>query len=281
MPQKRIAAIHDISGIGKCSLTVALPVVSTAGIECCVIPTAVLSTHTGGFHGYHFRDLTDSILPIAEHWKKEGFHFDAIYSGYLGSTRQVDVLLECIGLLRARDTLVVIDPVMADNGRLYQSFSPDFPFKMRELCGKADIITPNITEACLMLGEAYQPPPYTREYINNLLLRLSEICGGCVVLTGVSLSKYEQGAAAYSKKEQKSYFASSRRLEGMYHGTGDVFASVFVSSMVLGRGVEKSLKTAVDFTCRAIENSVADRNRNWYGVNFESVLPELNSMLRE
>lgn len=280
MQQKRIAAIHDLSGVGKCSLTVALPIVSTAGIECCVIPTALLSTHTGGFRDPHIRDLTDSILPVAEHWKREGFYFNAIYSGYLGSMRQIEILVKCMELLRQKDTLVVIDPVMGDNGRLYQTFGSDFPYKMRELCAKADIITPNITEACLMLGDRYQPPPYTREYIRSLLLRLSDICGGCVVLTGVSLSKHEQGAAAYSKAEQKSYFASSHRIEGMYHGTGDIFASVFVSSMVLGRGVERSLQTAVDFTCRAIENSAADHHGAWYGVNFEGVLPELGEMLK-
>ena len=281
MRQKRIAAIHDISGIGKCALTVALPIVSAAGIECAAIPTAVLSTHTGGFKDFYFKDLTSSILPIAEHWKKEGFDFDAIYSGYLGSMEQIDILQKCIDRLKTKNTCVVVDPVMGDNGRLYQTFSPEFPFKMRELCSKADIITPNITEACLLVGEEYHAPPYTKDYIESLLLRLCEICSGTVVLTGAVLSKGEQGAAAYDKNENKTYFASGPKIDGMYHGTGDVFASVFVSSMVLGKGIEKSLKTAVDFTCLAIKNTAQNRPELWYGVNFEGVLPKLYEMLKE
>lgn len=281
MRQRRIAAIHDISGVGKCALTVALPIVSASGIECCAIPTAVLSTHTGGFKNFYFKDLTESILPIAEHWQNEGFEFDAIYSGYLGSMEQVDILLECVSKLKGENTLVVVDPVMGDNGRMYQTFSPEFPFKMRELCAHADIITPNITEACLMVGQEYHAPPYTKEYIENLLLRLSEICSGTVVLTGASLSHGMQGAAAYNKVDKKMYFASAPRIEGMFHGTGDVFASVFVSAMVLGKGIERALKIAVDFTCRAIENTKQNLPELWYGVNFEGVLPELYDMLKE
>lgn len=281
MRQKRIAAIHDISGLGKCSLTVALPIISVAGIECCAIPTALLSTHTGGFSGIYIKDLTESIMPIAKHWKKEGFEFDAVYSGYLGSMAQVDLMKECISVLKNEKTLVVVDPVMGDNGRLYQTFSPEFPFKMRELCACADIITPNVTEACLMLGESYQSPPYTKEYATGLLRRLSEICKGTVVLTGACLSNAEQGAAAYNKSENKISFASCPRIDGMYHGTGDVFASVFVSSMVLGRGMERSLKAAVDFTCMSIQNSAQNRPELWYGVNFEGVLPELGRILKD
>ena len=279
MRQKRIAAIHDISGIGKCALTVALPIISAAGIECAVIPTAVLSTHTGGFKDFYFKDLTSAMLPIAEHWKKEKFEFDAIYSGYLGSMEQVDILQTCIEKLKTKNCLVVVDPVMGDNGRLYQTFSPEFPFKMKELCSKADIITPNITEACLLVNEKYQAPPYTKEYIEKLLLKLSEICSGTVVLTGAVLSNLEQGAAAYSKAENRTYFASGPKINGMFHGTGDVFASVFVSSMVIGNDTQKSLNTAVDFTCKAIKNTEKNRPELWYGVNFEGVLPELFKML--
>ena len=279
MRQKRIAAIHDISGIGKCALTVALPIVSAAGIECAVIPTAVLSTHTGGFKDFYFNDLTSAMLPISEHWHKEGFEFDAIYSGYLGSKEQIDILKTCIDKLKTKSTLVVVDPVMGDNGRLYQTFSPEFPFKMRELCLNADVITPNVTEACLLTNEEYLAPPYTKEYIKNLLLKLSQICLGTVVLTGAVLSEGEQGAAAYNKKEDKIYFASGPKISGMYHGTGDIFASVFVSSMVLGNDIQKSLKNAVDFTCMAIKNTEQNRPELWYGVNFEGVLPKLYKML--
>lgn len=281
MRQKRIAAIHDISGIGKCSLTVALPIVSVAGIECAVMPTAVLSTHTGGFKNIYIEDLTKGIMPIANHWKNEGFEFDAIYSGYLGSMEQVDLIKNCISVLKGKNTLVVVDPVMGDNGKLYQSFSLTFPYKMKELCAVADIITPNVTEACLMLSEEYVAPPYTKKYIESLLLKLSEICKGTIVLTGACLAENEQGAAAYNSQDGKISFISCPRMPGMYHGTGDVFASTFVSGMVLGRGMEKSLKAAVEFTRLAIENTKPNLPELWYGVNFESVLPILPKLLEE
>ena len=279
MRQKRIAAIHDISGIGKCSLTVALPIISVAGIECAALPTALLSTHTGGFKNIYIEDLTKGIMPIANHWKNEGFEFDAIYSGYLGSMEQVDLIKNSISVLKGEKTLVVVDPVMGDNGKLYQTFSPAFPYKMRELCAVADIITPNVTEACLMLSEEYTAPPYTKKYIEGLLLKLSEICKGTIVLTGACLAQNEQGAAAYSSSDGKISFTSCPRLPGIYHGTGDVFASTFVSGMVLGKGVEKSLRAAVEFTRLAIENTRENLPELWYGVNFEGVLPKLPKLL--
>ena len=281
MRQKRIAAIHDISGIGKCSLTVALPIISVAGIECAAMPTALLSTHTGGFKNIYIEDLTKGIMPIANHWKNEGFEFDAIYSGYLGSMEQVDLIKNCISVLKGDKTLVVVDPVMGDNGRLYQSFSPEFAFKMRELCAVADIITPNVTEACLMLSEDYKAPPYTKKYIEELLLKLSEICSGTIVLTGACLSENEQGAAAYNSKDGKISFISCPRMAGIYHGTGDVFASTFVSGMVLEKGMEKSLRAAVEFTKLAIENTKENLPELWYGVNFEGVLPKLPKLLED
>ena len=281
MRQKRIAAIHDISGIGKCSLTVALPIISVAGIECAALPTALLSTHTGGFKNIYIEDLTDGILPIAKHWKKEGFEFDAIYSGYLGSMEQVELIKNCVSVLKGDKTLVVVDPVMGDNGKLYQTFSPEFAFKMKELCAVADIITPNVTEACLMLSQEYKAPPYTKKYIEELLLKLSKICNGTVVLTGACLSEKEQGAAAYNPKDGKISFVSCSKISGIYHGTGDIFASVFVSGMVLGKGMEKSLRAAVEFTRLAIENTKENLPELWYGVNFEGVLPKLLKLLED
>jgi pyridoxine kinase len=166
--QKRVAAIHDISCFGRCSLTVALPIISSAGIECAVVPTAVLSTHTGGIDGYTFHDLTDEIMPIAKHWKSLDLEFDAIYTGYLGSFHQLDIVSSLFDLLGSNDTLKVVDPVMADNGVLYKSFPADFPKGMRKLCAKADIIVPNITEAVLMLDEPYQEGPYTADSFYNI-----------------------------------------------------------------------------------------------------------------
>src|SRR5690554_2258065 len=195
--QRRVAAIHDISCFGRCSLTVALPIISSAGIECAVIPTAVLSTHTGGIDGYTFHDLTDEIMPIARHWNQLNLQFDAIYTGYLGSFEQLDIVSSLFSLLGSADTLKVVDPVMADNGELYKSFSSDFPKGMRELCAKADIIIPNITEAVFMLDEPYQEGPYTKDYIESLLKRLSDIGTKQIVLTGVHFDGEQLGAAAY------------------------------------------------------------------------------------
>ncbi len=282
MRQKRVAAIHDISGIGKCSLTVALPVISAAGIECAVIPTAILSTHTGGFKKRpKITDLTDTILPIVHHWRDEGFEFDAIYSGYLGSMEQVDIIIETAEILKGENTLLVVDPVMGDNGKLYQAFSEDFPTKMRELCKVADVITPNVTEAALMLGEKYLPPPYTKEYLNKLLFGLSELCSGYVILTGAALKENEQGAAAFKKGDKEPIYVSTYRADGMHHGTGDIFSSVFVAATVKGLNTKKSLKAAVEFTRLAIENTESYLPELWYGVNFEGVLPRLNELLEE
>jgi pyridoxine kinase len=163
--QKRLAAIHDISCFGKCSLTVALPIISAAGIETSVIPTAVLSTHTGGFKGYTFRDLTADLKPIAEHWSSLGLRFDAVYTGYLGSFEQLNIVSEIISLLKTADTLVIVDPVMADNGKLYASFPLNFPEGMKKLCSLADVIEPNLTEASLLLDLPYNEGPYTKDYI--------------------------------------------------------------------------------------------------------------------
>lgn len=278
MHQKRIAAIHDISGIGKCSLTVAIPILSVAGLECCALPTAVLSNHTGGFKDFTFKDLTSDILPIVNRWKEEGFSFDAVYSGYLGSIEQVDILIQCIELLKDSETLVVVDPVMGDNGSLYKSFSPEFPLKMTELCKKADVITPNITEACLMLGKEYKKPPYNKEYIEELLIGLAKLCKKTVVLTGVCMDSEHLGAAALDTATGKISYSFERYIKGMHHGTGDVFSSVLVSALVLGRDIQTAIDAAVKFTGMAIQNT-AEYKELWYGVNFEGVLTKLPGLL--
>ena len=168
--QLRCAAIHDISCFGKCSLTVALPVLSAAGIECCCIPTAILSTHTGGFRGYTYRDLTDDMVPVARHWRSEKIKFDAFYTGYLGSPAQVEIVRKILRMLDGNgDALRLIDPVMGDHGRLYNGFAPDFPILMRELVREADVICPNITEAALLTDLEYRDGLQDEDYILNLL----------------------------------------------------------------------------------------------------------------
>lgn len=279
MSQKKIAAIHDISGFGKCSLTVALPICSAAGIETAVLPTAVLSTHTGGFTGYTFRDLTRDITPIAEHWKKEGLTFDAFYTGYLGSKEQIDLVINAINLLKTENTLVVCDPAMADNGVLYKGFPNDFATAMLKLCANADIIVPNITEAVLMLGREYIEGPYTKEYIEELLAALNKATGADVVLTGVWFNEKELGAAVLNGGNIKYIFSS--RIPAAYHGTGDVFASVLVSALMNGNNLESATETAVHFTCGCISRTLKERGEKWYGVNFEQELPKLINLLNE
>ncbi|NLA82975.1 MAG: pyridoxamine kinase [Clostridiales bacterium] len=209
--QKRVAAVHDISCFGRCSLTVALPIISAAGIECAVVPTAVLSTHTGGIDGYTFHDLTDEIMPIVSHWNSLNLEFDAIYTGYLGSFKQLQIVENLFDLLSTEETLRIVDPVMADNGVLYKSFPSDFPRGMRKLCTKADVIIPNITEAVFMLDEPYQEGPYTEEYIESLLKKLSNIGARQIVLTGVYFDEKLLGTATYDRKtNQVDYYFENR-----------------------------------------------------------------------
>jgi len=275
MEQKRIAAIHDISCFGRCSLTVALPIISAAGIETSVIPTAVLSTHTGGFTGFTYRDLTDDIMPIVDHWVSLGLGFDAIYTGFLGSFEQIDLVASVFDKLSSDKTMVFVDPVMADNGKLYTIFPNDFPAGMKKLCAKADVIIPNITEAVFMLNEEYKEGPYDRGYIESLLKRLGMIGARKIVLTGVFFNDEELGAAAYDTETGEIGYAFSERIEGYYHGTGDVFGSALVASVIKGRSLNESLAVAVDFTAGSIRRTKDAGTDIRFGVNFEEGIPGL------
>lgn len=277
--QKRVAAIHDISCFGRCSLTVALPIISSLGIEVSAIPTAVLSTHTGGIDGYTYRDLTEDILPIIRHWETLKLKFDAVYTGFLGSFEQLEIVSEIFDKLKTPKNLIVVDPVMADNGSLYKIFPNDFPTGMRALCEKADLIVPNITEAVLLLGEPFLEGPYTRPYIERLLIRLSELGPKQVVLTGVYFNDTQLGAACYDSGTRKFDYAFSNRVKGYFHGTGDVFASVLVGALLNNCELPKAVKTAVDFTVSSIERTKEAGTDIRFGVNFEAGLPRLAQKL--
>ena len=271
MNQKKVLAIHDISCMGRCSLTIALPVISAAGIITSVIPTAVLSTHTGGFTGYTYRDLTSDILPIADHWGalQDAVSFDAIYTGYLGSKEQLDIVVELIRRFSAK--LVIIDPVMADHGRLYAGFTADFPQGMSKLCKHAHVMTPNITEALLMLDEPYREGPYTQEFVHDILKRLAN--GRKVVLTGVHFDEENYGAAALDGGEM--HFSFTRKIPGHYHGTGDLFASVLTAALVMGKPLSQAAGIAVKYTAASIERTYRAGTDIKYGVNFEEGLAGL------
>ena len=271
MKQKRLVTIQDISCFGKCSLTVALPVISAMDIECAIVPTAILSTHTGGFSGYTFRDLTEDIDKIAAHWLDCGLSFDAIYTGYLGSGEQLKIVGEFFDKFKTDTGIIFVDPVMADNGKMYAGFPPDFAEGMARLCGKADIIVPNLTEAAFMLGEPYVASGYDEEYIHGLLHRLVGLGCKTAVVTGVSYSPEEQGAVAYDSRTDSFCEYFSENIPAAYHGTGDTFSSALVGALTKGMDMEKALGVAVEFTVAAIKATVSDKS-HWYGVRFEDCL---------
>ena len=284
-PQKRALAVHDISCFGRCSLTVALPILSAAGIETAVIPTAVLSTHTGGFTGFTYRDLTEDIEPVVAHWRGLGLGFDAIYTGFLGSFEQMGIVSGMFDALKeaqapgGEGTLVVVDPVMADNGELYKIFPENFPDGMRELCRKADVVVPNMTEAALLLGEPYRERPHSPGDIEQCLRALSGLGPGRVVLTGVGYDMESLGAASYDARSGAFGYAVERLIDPMYHGTGDVFASALTAAMLHGCTLARSCEVAVRFTVDSIARTKAAATDNRFGVNFEAGLANLSALI--
>lgn len=269
---KRVLTIQDISCVGQCSLTVALPIISACGVETSVLPSAVLSTHTGGrFKGFTFHDMTDEMLPICEHWKKENIRFDAFYTGYLGSARQVEIVRQIMNSTGVDGALKVIDPAMADNGKLYVGFDDSFVKAMSVLCRDSDVLLPNITEACLLTGMEYRET-YDKDYIVTLCEKLCMDGAKSVILTGVGFREGYTGVAVYKAGEMQYY--EHKKIAMGCHGTGDIFASAFVGSVVRGKSHFESAKIAADYTVKCIECTVGDEN-HWYGVKFEMVLPEL------
>lgn len=271
--QKRVAAIHDISGFGKCSLTVALPILSAAGIETSVLPTAVLSTHTGGFTGFTFRDLTADLKPFAEHWRSLDLRFDCLYSGFLGSISQLDIVSEIFGWFQKNGTMILIDPAMADNGLLYTTFSQDFVRGMAAFCARADLIVPNMTEAAFLLGESYQPGPYDKPAVERILKNLSAMGPGRVVLTGVWFGDNQLGAAVFDRDTGEIGYVFHKKIDGLYHGTGDVFASALLGALLNGCALMRAAQIAVDFTANSIERTKLAGTDVRYGVKFEQELP--------
>lgn len=275
MSYKRILAIQDISCVGQCSLTVALPILSACGIECCILPSAVLSTHTGGdFKGYTFRDLSDDIPDICRHWEVQGIRFDAVYTGYLGSARQASMVEHIMKTLLKPKGLKIVDPAMGDNGRLYAGLDHSLVDAMRRLCRLADVILPNITEASLLTGKQYREV-HDGVYIASLLDELAALGARRTVLTGVG---YEPGMIGVVTYEGTSgYYYEHHRVPRMFHGTGDVYASAFTGAYLQGKSLAEAAKIAVDFTLACIENTTPE---HWYGVRFEPMLPKLIDMLK-
>lgn len=277
MNYKKLLTIQDISCVGQCSLTVALPIISACGIETCVLPSAVLSTHTAGFSGYTFRDLTEDMPSIKEHWEKENIKFDAIYTGYLGSTKQIEYVADIFDSVGTENCIKVVDPAMADNGKLYPGFDAEFVQSMKGLCSKADYLVPNITEASFLTDMEYKTK-YDRAYIDELIEKLRAL--GCknVILTGVSYEEGKTGVVVFENGEYSYY--QHPFLPNSCHGTGDIYASSFVGALVRGKSTYDAAKIAADYTVECIK-STAEEENHWYGAKFEPVLSKLIKMLEE
>lgn len=277
MSYPKILTIQDISCVGQCSLTVALPVISACGVETCVLPSAVLSTHTGGFSGFTFRDLTEDMPSICAHWQKENIKFDAIYTGYLGSSKQIDYVKEIIRATAKEKSLTVVDPAMADHGKLYVGFDAAFVEAMKGLCADADYLLPNITEACFLTDTEYKTE-YDKAYIDLLIERLMAL--GCknVILTGISYVKGKTGVVVYENDAYAYY--EHEMLPNSCHGTGDIYASAFVGALVRGKSAYDAARIAADYTVECIRETAKEEN-HWYGAKFEPVLGKLIQALEK
>lgn len=272
-PCKRILTIQDISCVGQCSATVALPLVSACGVECAVLPSAVLSNHTGGFSGWTFHDLTDEMPRVESEWKKQGIKFDAFYTGYVCEP-QIEPILSIMESSAAPGAIRFVDPAMADNGKLYAGFGPEFPSQMAKLCRGADWILPNLTEAALLIGRKPVLEGYDRRFIEDTVEALHGLGAKNVVLTGVSFDPALLGTAVSDGRSIRYDF--NPRLEVSSHGTGDVFASVFVGAVMRGKDGLAASALAADVVCASIE---ATPPGHWYGVCFEKTMPMLVSAL--
>ena len=277
MNYKKILTVQDISCVGQCSLTVALPILSACGLETCILPSAVLSTHSVGFTDYTFRDLTDDMPKIQEHWQREGIMFDAIYTGYLGNIKQIDQVKQIFSSMGTSKCIRFVDPVMADGGELYPGFDESYVAAMKKLCQSADVILPNITEACLLTGTDYKEK-YDEAYIYTLMQRLSQLGAGTVIMTGVEYTSDKTCIVVYDNGRYYDY--EHDKIDMVCHGTGDIFASALVGAVMNGLSIETSIKIAADYTLQCIVNTQEDK-KHWYGVHFEPVLHQLISYINE
>ena len=278
--QRRVLAVHDISCIGRCSLTVALPVLSAMGFETSILPTSILSTHTGGFEGYTCRDLSGDMDPIVDHWHALGVRFDAIFTGWLGTHRHIGRLAHLLEAFEDSRAELIVDPVMGDNGRLYATLDDDYVHAMRAYCARADMLLPNLTEAALVTGTEYPGDRYDRAYVEEMLRRLLDLGAKTAVLTGVSLAPGRIGAAALDRAEGTLHYVDSEFIPGMWHGAGDVFASVLLGAHLRGKDTAESLRMAVRFTAACIRRTRDAGTDERLGLQFEPELAKLSSLIQ-
>ena len=272
---KRILSIQDISCVGQCSLTIALPIISAAGIETSILPSAILSTHTAaGFGKFTFRDLTEDLPLINKHWNDINVKFDAIYTGYIGNKSQIEYILNIVNTTLKKDSPLIVDPAMGDNGKLYVGFDKSFVACMTKLCARADVILPNLTEAANLLGEECKLSGYDKEYIEGLVRRLAKLGAKNVILTGVSFKEDEVGVCVYESQSDSTSYYLHKKIGQSFHGTGDVFSSSFVGALLNGKSYLDAATIAADITRQSVALTIDDKDMHWYGVEFEQVLPE-------
>ena len=277
-PVKKVAAIHDLSGFGRASLTVIIPILSTMGIQACPLPTSILSTHTGGFGNYKFVDFTDHMKDYINHWDELDLNFDSIYSGFLGSTKQIDIVSDFINKFREDCEFVVVDPVMGDNGKKYETFDNEMVNRMKDLIKYADIITPNMTEAAFLLEEEY-PLEMEKTKIKSYLRRLSNMGPDIVIVTSMPYNQADEKTSvlAYNSYDQRFWQVDCDYVPTHFPGTGDIFASVIVGSMLQGDSLPLALDRAVQFTSTAIKTTYGYDYSNREGVLLERVLDNLKA----
>lgn len=276
----KVAAIHDLSCFGRCSLTIVMPVLSAMGVQCCPLPTALLSTHTGGFQGNTFLDLTDQMGPVAAHWKAEGVAFDAVYTGFMGSREQMALTAQLIRDFSRPGCRIIVDPVMGDHGRAYRTYTPEMCRAMTELAALADVITPNATEAALLLGEDYENLRLDREADCRRWCEALSLEGRrSVVLTGVSLAEDTLGAACFDRDTGRTEFAAAPLVPGQFHGTGDLFSSVLTGALVQGWPLAEAARLAAEFTSRCARRTWEGGVPRREGVDFEPLLWRLGQRM--
>ncbi len=269
----RVAAIHDLSGFGRCSISVILPVLSAMGVQVCPVPTAVLSSHTGGLGDPVIRDLTDYIEPALRHYQSLGVEFEAVYTGFLGSGEQVDCCLEFFKAYPK--ALKIVDPVMGDNGRPYRTCTPELRRRMSELAAAADIITPNITEAAMLLEESYPAAPLTRSEAKSMLLRLSHMGPKRVVITGAELAQGGLASLGYDGENGSFWYVPCEYIPVHYPGCGDIYASVLLGAELSGASLPIAMARAAAFTELCVKTTYSYGSDPRYGVMLESVLGSL------
>ena len=272
MEYKRILTVQDVSCVGKCSMSIALPILTACGHEVCILPTAVLSTHTGFPSRPCVQHMDAFLLGVFDHWTREGVQFDLILTGYLGSVQAVDSVLKICDQMLAPGGELIVDPAMADHGKLYSGLDAAYAEAIKRLCAEADIIIPNITEAAILSQMPYREPEET--YVSELLEKLP--CRN-VVLTGVGYDPLETGAEILEQGVRTGY--RHRRFEKNYHGTGDLFAACFAGARACGKDISKSTEIAAEFTALSIEKTWNDPKGS-YGVKFEPLLWRLHDMLK-